>query len=161
MLASAYAGAGRRTDAYAVINALRENLVGTPYYQARMGEAALAAGAFAQARQHAEVALAYSRKQMARGEEAWSLYLLGAINAGEEPGSVTESDDYYDQSLALADTLGMRPLVAHCHLGLGMLYRRASKREQAQKHLSAATTMYREMRMTYWLEQVEAEGTAG
>ena len=52
-------------------------------------------------------------------------------------------------------------LVAHCHLGLGMLYRRAGKREQAQKHLSVATTMYREMRMTYWLEQAEAEGVAG
>jgi hypothetical protein len=52
---------------------------------------------------------------------------------------------------------GLRPLVAHCHLGLGNLYRRTGKREQAQEHLTAATTMYREMGMTYWLEKAAAE----
>jgi hypothetical protein len=51
----------------------------------------------------------------------------------------------------------MRPLVAHCHLGLGKLRRRAGDREQAQEYLTTAMTMYREMGMTYWLEQVEAE----
>ena len=50
-----------------------------------------------------------------------------------------------------------RPLVAHCHLGLGKLYRRTAQREQAQEHLTAATTMYREMGMTYWLEKAEGE----
>ena len=48
-------------------------------------------------------------------------------------------------------------LIAHCHLGLGKLCRRTGKREQAQEHLTAATTMYREMGMTYWLEQGEKE----
>jgi hypothetical protein len=51
----------------------------------------------------------------------------------------------------------VHPLIAHCHLGLGKLYRRAGKREQAQEHLTIAMTMYREMGMTYWLEQAEAE----
>ena len=51
----------------------------------------------------------------------------------------------------------MRPLVAHCHLGLGNLYRRTDKREQARGHLATATAMYREMGMTYWLEKAEAE----
>jgi hypothetical protein len=46
---------------------------------------------------------------------------------------------------------------AHCHLGLGKLYRRAGKRQEAQEHLTTATTMYREMDMTYWLEKAEAE----
>ena len=49
------------------------------------------------------------------------------------------------------------PLGAHCHLGLGKLYRRTDKREQAQEHQATATTMYREMGMTYWLEKAEAE----
>lgn len=62
--------------------------------------------------------------------------------------------------MALADELGMRPLVGHCHLGLGRLYRRIEKREEAQEHLSAATTMYREMEMQFWLEQAEAEVNA-
>jgi len=52
---------------------------------------------------------------------------------------------------------GLRPLVAHCHLGLGKVYRRTGKREQAQEHLDIATTMYREMDMRYWLEQAETE----
>ena len=59
--------------------------------------------------------------------------------------------------MALAEELGMRPLVAHCHLGLGKLYRRTGQQEQAQEHLTTATTMYREMDMRFWLEQAEAE----
>jgi len=51
----------------------------------------------------------------------------------------------------------MLPLTAHCHLGLGKLYRRTGKHEQAQRHLTTATTMYREMEMTYWLEKADAE----
>ena len=43
------------------------------------------------------------------------------------------------------------------HLGLGKLYRRTDNREPAQEHFTTATTMYREMGMTYWLEQAEAE----
>jgi len=41
------------------------------------------------------------------------------------------------------------------HLGLGKFYRRTGQREQAQEHLTTATTMYREMGMTYWLEKAE------
>jgi hypothetical protein len=51
----------------------------------------------------------------------------------------------------------MRPLVAHCHLGLGKLYWRAQKRDQADGHLTTATTMFREMDMGFWLERAEAE----
>jgi hypothetical protein len=50
----------------------------------------------------------------------------------------------------------MRPLVAHCHLGLGTLYRRIGKREEAREYLTTATTMYREMGMTFWLEKAES-----
>ena len=51
----------------------------------------------------------------------------------------------------------MGPIVAHCHLGLGKLYRRTGKREQAQEHLTTATTMYRDMDMRFWLQQAQAE----
>ncbi len=51
----------------------------------------------------------------------------------------------------------MRPLVAHCHLGLGGLCGRTGNLEQAQEHLTTATTMYREMDMRFWLEKAEAE----
>ena len=59
--------------------------------------------------------------------------------------------------MALAEPRRVRPLVAHCHLGLGKLDWRTGKREQAQEHLTTATTMYREMGMTYWLERAETE----
>ena len=59
----------------------------------------------------------------------------------------------------LAKQLGMSPLVAHCHLGLGKLYRRTGQREHAWEHLTTATAMYREMDMRFWPEQAEAERT--
>ena len=53
----------------------------------------------------------------------------------------------------------MSALVDHCHLGLGKLYGRTGKRDQAQEHLATATTMYREMGMTFWLDKAETELT--
>jgi hypothetical protein len=63
----------------------------------------------------------------------------------------------YCEPLKLASSLGMRPLVAHCHLGLGKLSRRTGNGKQALEHLSIATAIYREMDMRFWLEQAEAE----
>jgi hypothetical protein len=83
--------------------------------------------------------------------------LVADIAARRDPPDIAKADDCYCEALAVATELGMRPLVAHCHLGLGKLYRRTDKREQAQEHLATATTMYREMGMTYWLEKAEAE----
>jgi hypothetical protein len=72
-------------------------------------------------------------------------------------GSIQSGKAHYLKALALAEPRGMRPLVAHCHLGLGKPYRRTGKREQAQEHLTTATTMYRDMDMRFWLEKAEAE----
>jgi hypothetical protein len=58
---------------------------------------------------------------------------------------------------ALAEELGMRPLLAHCHLGLGKLYRRTRKQQQAKEHIVTARAMMREMEMGLWLEKAEAE----
>jgi len=83
--------------------------------------------------------------------------LLGDIASHPDRSDFDSGEGYYRKALELAETLRMRPLVAHCHLGLGKLYRRTGKRDEAQKHLTTATTMHREMDMTYWLEQAEAE----
>jgi class 3 adenylate cyclase/tetratricopeptide (TPR) repeat protein len=90
-----------------------------------------------------------------RGAEAWALRILGEIASHHGHPDVATAEAHYNAALALASELGMRPLVAHCHLGLGKLYR-TSKRDQAQEHLTTATTMYREMDMRFWLEQAEA-----
>jgi hypothetical protein len=63
----------------------------------------------------------------------------------------------YASGLDIAESLGMRPLVAHCHLGLAKLYRRTDKRDEAQEHLTIATTMYHEMDIRFWLEKAQAE----
>ena len=92
-----------------------------------------------------------------RAREADARHILGHIAASAHPPQIEEAEGHYRAALALADQLGMRPLVAHCYLGLGRLYRRTGKPEQAREHLTTATTMYREMGMTYWLEKAEAE----
>jgi hypothetical protein len=62
---------------------------------------------------------------------------------------------YCRQALSLAGELGMRPLVVHCHLGLGTLYGRIGRVEQARAELTAAIELYRAMDMTFWLPQAE------
>jgi hypothetical protein len=91
------------------------------------------------------------------GFAAHALHLLGDIATHPDRFDAERGEVHYRQALALAEPRGMRPLIAHCHLGLGKLYRRTGKSEQAQAHLTTATTMYREMDMRFWLEQAEAE----
>jgi tetratricopeptide (TPR) repeat protein len=113
----------------------------------------LSAGRIDEAAIHARAALALTRRLGARAAEAHALCLAGDIGSA---GCAEDTEGCYREALALAEPRGMRPLVAHCHLGLGKLYRRTEKREPAREHLSTATTMYRDMGMTFWLEQAQA-----
>ncbi len=90
------------------------------------------------------------------GFVAHALHLLGDIATHSERFDAELGEAHYRQALALAEPRGMRPLVAHCHLGLAKLYSRTGKREQAREHHTTATTLYREMDMRFWLEQAEA-----
>jgi tetratricopeptide (TPR) repeat protein len=121
-----------------------------------MGEACLLADRFDDAIAFAERGLTFARERGQRGYEAHTLGLLGAIASARDPADAEAAEGHYRQAMALADKLGMRPLVAHCHLSLGKLYRRTGDRVQAQKHVDTATAMYREMDMGFWLEQAEA-----
>jgi class 3 adenylate cyclase len=91
------------------------------------------------------------------GFAAHAQHLLGDVETHPDAFKTESGEAHYRQALALAEPRGMRPLVAHCHLGLGKLYSRTGKHEQAQEHLTTAATMYREMEMTYWLEMAAAE----
>jgi tetratricopeptide (TPR) repeat protein len=122
-----------------------------------LAEGLMTAGQLDQARETARHALDLAVAHKERGHQAWALRLLGELSAMREPPAVGEAEAYFGQALALAEPRGMRPLIAHCHLGLSKLYRRTGKRQEAQEHLTTATTMYREMDMRFWLEQVEAE----
>src|SRR6058998_2372937 len=91
------------------------------------------------------------------GVSAHALHLLGDIATHPDRFDAESGEAHYRQALALAEPRGMRPLVAHCHLGLGKLYRRTGKDQQAREHLTAATTLYREMGMRFWLAEVDAQ----
>ena len=90
-----------------------------------------------------------------RGHEAYGLRALAEVAAQFDPHDVETARDSYHQALTLATELGMRPLVAHCHRGLGGLYQRAGKNEQARAHLTSAAAIYREADMRWWLEKIE------
>jgi tetratricopeptide (TPR) repeat protein len=123
-----------------------------------LGEAYLDGGRVTEALDCCQRALDLARRHQEQGHEAYALRLRAEIAAAHpEPAEVESAETYYRQTLVVATELGMRPLVAHCHLGLGKLYRRTDKREQAQEHLTTATTMYRDMGMIYWLEKAQRE----
>ncbi len=120
-----------------------------------LGEAARRYGRPQEAWRLGDDALRLARAQKQRGDEAWTRRLLGDLALDREHFS--EAEGHYQDALALAEALGMRPLVAHCHRGLGGLSRHAGARDRAHHELSAARDLYREMAMTVWLERTDAD----
>ena len=126
-------------------------------FRLSLGEAYVHAGRLDQASLAAERTLARARERGHRSSEAYALRLLGEIASHPDSLDAEAAEGHYRQALSLADELEMRPLVAHCHLGLGRLYRRTGKRQESQEHLTTATAMLRGMDMRFWLEKAEAE----
>jgi tetratricopeptide (TPR) repeat protein len=156
-----YALQGRIAEGRALLEeAIREGIsMGARHAAYRMSwlsEICRLAGRGDEAWQHARQALDLARQQKARGEEALALRQLGAVQAHAEPPDAAPAEAHYQQALALAEELGMRPLVAHCHHGLGRLYGQTGRGEQARAELSTAIELYRAMEMTFWLPQAEA-----
>jgi tetratricopeptide (TPR) repeat protein len=106
--------------------------------------------------QHARQALDLAQQQKDRGDEALALHQLGVVQAHADPPDVAPAEAHYQQALAVAEELGMRPLVAHCHHGLGTLYAKIGRHEQAHLELSTAIDLYRALDMTFWLPEAEA-----
>jgi class 3 adenylate cyclase/tetratricopeptide (TPR) repeat protein len=93
------------------------------------------------------------------GGAAHAMHLLGEIVTHPDRFDAECGEAYYRKALAAAEPRGMRPLVAHCHLGLCKLYRRTGDREKAKEHLTSAAALYREMGMTFWLKKTETAMT--
>jgi len=119
----------------------------------------LATGQLEEAAQLGRHAIDLARAHGQRGHEVYALRLLGAVATRRGSSEAETAQTLYGDAIALAERLHMRPLIAHGHLGLGTLYRLTGRREPAHEHCATAATMYREMGMTYWLEQAEAELT--
>jgi tetratricopeptide (TPR) repeat protein len=162
-LGHVYAWSGRTEEG---VSCLQQALTayesaGFGYYHslsvAQLGEAYLLADRVEDARACADRAVMLARTRGERGYEAYALRLVGEIAARCDAPNFEQAEGNYRQAMALAEELGMRPLVGHCHLGLGKLHRRTGDLVGAREHLTAAATMYREMGMGFWLEKAEAE----
>ena len=120
-----------------------------------MGHAALRLGRFDDAQRLGTRAV--EACQHHAGYWAEALQLQGEIATHQDRFDAASGEGYYRKALALATSRGMRPLIAHCHFGLGKIYRHTGKRDQARNQLTTATAMYREMDMPFWLKQAENE----
>jgi tetratricopeptide (TPR) repeat protein len=161
-LGAAYTLSGCVADAVPLLTQALEQTMATARagFQAlcslTLGEAQLLAGCLEEAHALAEGALALAGTQQERGNQAYALRLLGEIAVRREPPERALAAVHYQQAHTLAEELGMRPLQAHCHRGLGTLYATTSQQEQACAALSAAIALYRAMDMTFWLPETTA-----
>jgi DNA-binding winged helix-turn-helix (wHTH) protein/tetratricopeptide (TPR) repeat protein len=162
-LGYAYALVGRLAEALplleqAVAWVTSGHRMGTAYplWITHLGEAYFLAGRLEDAHQLARRALAHTRGCKQQGYEAYALRLCGEVARQRAPLEVEPAEAAYQQAITLAETLEMRPLLAHCHLGLGTVYTQAGQRKQARAPLSTAVALYRAMGMTFWLPQAEA-----
>jgi tetratricopeptide (TPR) repeat protein len=154
-----YALSGRVAEAVPML----EQAVGRSTYTSGMGilwmaylsEAYLLAERRDEAIQLAERALNLAHQHNELPNQAWVRRLLGAIAGRREPPEAELAENHYRQAMALAEELGMRPLVSHCHLGLGTLYAKIGRPEPARAELSTAIELYRAMDMTFWLPQAK------
>jgi class 3 adenylate cyclase/tetratricopeptide (TPR) repeat protein len=115
------------------------------------------AGRIAEARTEAEHALEVARADGERGGEAFALLTLGRILFAYGSGDLDAAAANVQQALAITGELGMRPLLAHCHLGLGQIRAQAGERAEAQDRLATAAKLFRELGMAIPLKQAEAE----
>jgi tetratricopeptide (TPR) repeat protein len=130
-------------------------------WTAWLGEAYLEVSRDEDALTLGERSIWFAREYGQRGYEAWALRLRAEIAARREPSDANEAASRYHHALALAEELGMRPLQAHCHLGLGSLYQCLGRPAEARDKLATAATMLRDMGMTFWLPKAQGDvGTA-
>jgi class 3 adenylate cyclase/tetratricopeptide (TPR) repeat protein len=161
-LGEAYNLSWRVADAVPLLSQALEQTIATQMagYQTLctlpLGEAYLLAGRLEEAHALAERALALTCEHQERGRQAYALCLLGDIAARRDPPESTQAESHHQHALALAEGLGMRPLVAHCHRSLGTLYAAIGSRAEARGELDIAVKLYRAMEMTFWLPQAEA-----
>ena len=163
-LGLAYARCGRIDEGLAHLDAAVEGATKMgrfsrlPLLLAKCAEIHLLAGERDEAAQLASRALRLAKDQKERGNEVYARQLLAEICVLEQPGS-GEGERHYRDALSLATELGMRPLAAHAHAGLWRVYRQRSDPAQAQRHLMAAETLYRDMGMRFWLDRLKAAPT--
>src|SRR5262249_51156481 len=116
-----------------------------------LAEARLLGGCVGEAERDATRALALARQYGQRGWEAWALRLSGEIAARHDPPDVEAAEDCFHAAIGLAEERGMRPLLAHCHRGLGAMAERVGQTDRARTETATALDAYRALDMAFWL----------
>jgi tetratricopeptide (TPR) repeat protein len=161
-LGAAYAMVGHVVEALPLLNqvleriAIRSRVVFHAHVLSELSEAVLLVGRVQEASALAERLYELSRSHTGHGFQAHAYRLFAEVAMHRDLPGIKRAESYYQQALTLANELGMRPLQAHCHRGLGTLYSQTGQSEQARTELSTAIEMYRDMEMTFWLPETEA-----
>lgn len=164
-LGAAYLQSGRGTEAIALLEDAVERAAAMRVmaYHALslvcLGQAYRLDGRLPEAKAQAERAIHLAQAQQDGGHEAWAYHLLGETLAQPTTVGIEAAEAAFQQALRRAEARGMRPLQAHCHLGLGMLYHHTHGHEQASRArtaLDAAAALYRSLDMPVWLTRAEA-----
>jgi class 3 adenylate cyclase/tetratricopeptide (TPR) repeat protein len=121
-----------------------------------LGEANRLAGRSEAARGLARRALQLAEERQERGHAAHALCLIGDAAATGDTPDLGGAATACRQALALAEELGMAPLVARCRLTLGEVELRAGEPDRAREHLAAAAAGFEAMGMTGWLVRAQA-----
>jgi tetratricopeptide (TPR) repeat protein len=162
VLSTAYALAGRAPESLPLLEQLLERVASGGRMFAHelvltgLSEACLLVGRVDEAIALAGRLLELSCTHTGHSYQAHACRLLGDVALRRDPPDIDQAATYYRQALILAEELRMRPLVAHCHHGLGTLYVTVGQREQACAELSTAIDLYQTMDMTFWLPQTAA-----
>jgi len=124
-----------------------------------LGEAYFLAGRRSDAAREGERALRLAVERDERGNQVYAHRLLGVIAAEDEPPRADIARHHFRAALALAEPLGMRPLIARCLLGLGRLEHRLGCADAAREHRDAAAVLLEAMHMKYWLDHLGVDQT--
>jgi tetratricopeptide (TPR) repeat protein len=149
--------AGRKDDALAATAEALEGVQASGIHSRRcevwrLRAAALLASNDPSALGVAETARALATEDSALGEEAWTLKTLADVYLARGAAGFDAASDCYRKGLRIAEELQMRPLVAHCHAGLGRIATAIGLVNDAQPHVQLAREMYADMRMAFSAE---------
>jgi PAS domain S-box-containing protein len=171
-LAVAYAFIGRFDEALGLLDSITDRKLwvrGTGTRKVPLGKAMgmvwqvetyMFAGRHSEAEVLARQALEVFRENKDRGSEAWLRYLLAELLVRHHPSSFSQAEESYRAASILAHELGMRPLQAHCYLGLGQIYAQSKNTRMAQSEIGTARELYHAMHMSFWVDKSASALTA-
>jgi tetratricopeptide (TPR) repeat protein len=161
-LGAAYANSGRISEAIPLLEQGIENsaaagrLAFLSLSTAWLSEGYLLSGRMEEASSIAHRAFNLSKEHKERGHEAWIVKLLGDIALHRDPPKIEQAADQYRRAFALSKELGMRPLQAHCRLGLGYVFRAGGSLDEARAEFASAAGLYDSMKMDFWMSRADA-----